>query len=199
MFLGIPIDGSKQEMIHNLQSKGFVYSSQLDCFSGIINGEQVLVALRIDNGKVCQVIIGNLQTYSEKQVKEKFNNLMKQFNDDPNYISARLDQTFIDKKERISKTGKDYAAYYMQITHELDTTIWMKDMDKIAKEVAEQFADRDLSEREQDVLGVYIEQMAIRQQYLNNIVWFKILKNKKGYSIAIYYDNLYNKSSGSDL
>ena len=203
-FLGIPIDGAKQEMIRNIQSKGFIYNRQLDCFTGVFNGEKVVVALRTYNEKVCQVSVINLQTYSEKQVKDKFNNLMKQFNNHPNYISATLDQTYIDKKERLSKeitkNGKKYAAYYLQITHDLDTTIWMKDMDRITQGVVEQLADRDsISEHEKDLVGQYIEQKAMIQQYLNNIVWFRIIENNGKYSIALYYDNLYNQPSGSDL
>ena len=203
-FLGIPIDGTKQEMIRHIQSKGFVYNRQLDCLTGVLNGEKVVIALRTYNGRVCQVMVGELQTYSVKQIKVKFNNLMKQFNEHPNYISATLDQTYIDKREKvsreISKNGKKYAAYYMQITHDLDTTIWMKDMDKIAQNVVAQLADRDsISEHEKDLAGTYIEQKAMRQQYLHNIVWFQILEKQGKYSIALYYDNLYNQPLGSNL
>ena len=203
-FLGIPIDGSKQEMIRKIQGKGFLYNKQLDCFTGVFIGEKVVVSLRTYEGKVCQVMVSSLQSYSEKQIKDKFNNLMKQFNEHPNYISAPLEQAYIDKKERVSReisqNGKKYAAYYMQITHDLDTTIWMKDMERIAHDVVDQLGDIDsLSEHDKDLTGIYIEQKAMRQQYLHNIVWFKIIENKGKYSIGLYYDNLYNQSLGSDI
>ena len=199
-FLGIPIEGTKQEMIQKIRERGFTYNRQLDCLTGVFNGEKVVIGLRAYEGKVCQVMVGSLQTYSEKQIKAKFNNLMKLFNEDPYYISTHLDQKFIDKKEKISKemskNSKKYAAYYMQITHDLDTTILMKDMEKIAQDVAIQFADKDsLSEREKDLTEQYIELKAIRRQYTNNIVWFRILENQGKYSIALYYDNLYNRPS----
>ena len=76
----------------------------------------------------------------------------------------------------------------------------MKDMEKIAQDVAIQFADKDsLSEREKDLTEQYIELKAIRRQYTNNIVWFRILENQGKYSIALYYDNLYNRPSKSGV
>ena len=37
-FLGIPVDGSKSEMIQKLKAKGFRYDSELDCLKGEFNG-----------------------------------------------------------------------------------------------------------------------------------------------------------------
>ena len=40
-FLGIPIDGSKEQMISKLRAKGFTYSPHRDVLSGQFNGEDL--------------------------------------------------------------------------------------------------------------------------------------------------------------
>ena len=40
-FLGIPIDGSKAEMIQKLKEKGYTYNSKFDCLEGEFNGQAI--------------------------------------------------------------------------------------------------------------------------------------------------------------
>lgn len=205
-FLGIPIDGTKEEMIRKIQAKGYTYHNEYgqEYLTGEFNGEEVAIAIRTNKGKVCQIIVTERKTYTEGFIRIKFNNLMQQFEENPRYFSASMDQSHLDDNEKISYEiaahNKLYRAYFLQKTHALDTAIWMKDMDRIAREVVEQLADRDsISEREKDLVGQYIEQKAARQQYLNNIVWFQILSDGAKYRIALYYDNRNNQANGEDL
>ena len=39
-FLGIPIDGTKADMIQKIKAKGFSYNAQEDCLEGTFNGEK---------------------------------------------------------------------------------------------------------------------------------------------------------------
>ena len=51
-FLGIPVDGTKPEMIAKLKEKGFVYSRHSDVLRGEFNGEDVEIHIVTDNNKV---------------------------------------------------------------------------------------------------------------------------------------------------
>ena len=45
-FLGIPVDGTKTQMIQKLKAKGFVYNQQKDILKGEFNGEQVEISVQ---------------------------------------------------------------------------------------------------------------------------------------------------------
>ena len=42
-FLGIPIDGTKADMIQKLKAKGFTYNAQIGLLEGTFNGENVYI------------------------------------------------------------------------------------------------------------------------------------------------------------
>lgn len=44
-FLGIPVDGTKSEMIQKLKAKGFTYNSVKDMLEGEFNGSEVQIAV----------------------------------------------------------------------------------------------------------------------------------------------------------
>lgn len=204
-FLGIPIDGTKQEMIKKIEAKGFTYDREHDCLNGQFNGTDVFIYVKTNKDKVCQIMVMDKTGYSESYIKIAYNNLLKQFENNPKYLVADLSQKSIPDKENISYemtvNNKLYRSYFLQITHELDTTMWIKDMERIAKEAAEQIATKYdvLGEHEQDLMGYYVEHKAANQQYLKNIVWFQISKYADKYYLAIYYENMSNHANGEDL
>lgn len=51
-FLGIPVDGTKTEMIQKLKAKGFTYNQRLDCLEGEFNGREVKIFVVTNNNKV---------------------------------------------------------------------------------------------------------------------------------------------------
>ena len=51
-FMGIPVDGTKSEMISKLRGKGFSYNRNTDELSGRFNGRNVILKVVENNGKV---------------------------------------------------------------------------------------------------------------------------------------------------
>ena len=44
-FLGIPVDGTKTEMVQKLKAKGFKYNSTYDWLEGEFNGREVVLLI----------------------------------------------------------------------------------------------------------------------------------------------------------
>ena len=78
-FLGIPIDGTKQEMIKKLEEKGFVYDEETDWLTGEFNGKDVILKIRTNNRKVYYVAVIYKYFYTGEEVKKEYNILLKQF------------------------------------------------------------------------------------------------------------------------
>jgi ATP-dependent protease HslVU (ClpYQ) ATPase subunit len=118
-FLGIPVDGTKQEMIQKLKSKGFTYNQQLDALEGEFNGEQVSIQVQTQNNKVWRIAIVDNTSRSEGQIKIRFNTLVDQFENNSKYTPYKESQT-IDENEdisyEISVHDKQYAAVFLPKT-----------------------------------------------------------------------------------
>ena len=200
-FLGIPIDGTKQEMIQKLKDKGFTYHYERgeEFLSGEFNGSDVHIFIATNNNKVYRIMVAETNTFSEGQIIIRYNNLMRQFIDNKKYLSAVLGQTFIPSDEDISYErtvhNKTYNATYVQVTHDLDSTSLQQDALKILEELPSSIR----SELDTETLSSYCIMLAIVKQYENNMVWFTINEFGGKYYLTIYYDNLYNKANGEDL
>ena len=118
-FLGIPVDGTKQEMIEKLKSKGFTYNQRKDVLEGEFNGEQVSIQVQTQNNKVWRLAIVDNTSRSEGQIKIRFNRLVAQFENNSKYTPAEESQT-IDENEdigyEISVHDKQYAAAFLSET-----------------------------------------------------------------------------------
>ena len=81
-FLGIPVDGTKMEMLSKLREKGFRTSYEMgeDFLEGIFNGEEVYVAPVMNGNKVRRVAVMYKNPLDETQIKLHFNRLVNQFN-----------------------------------------------------------------------------------------------------------------------
>lgn len=100
-FLGIPVDGTKAEMIRKLKAKGFVSSSLGDdILEGEFNGEKVYLTVVTNNRKVWRIMVSDVIERSETDIKIRFNNLCRQFMNNPKYGSGS-DQAIPDD-EKIS-------------------------------------------------------------------------------------------------
>lgn len=201
-FLGIPVDGSKQEMIRKLRAKGFTYHSDDDCLSGEFNGTDVYIYIRTNNNKVYRVMVAEANTFSEGQIRIRFNNLMKQFKDNSKYISSAINQDVIPKDEDISYemavNNKDYTGSFYQLSHPVDTTRMMVDARQFAQQLSSIYTQEEI-ETNAESIGEVSLLLAICKQFEKNNVWFKIMEYNGKYYIAIFYDNNYNKANGEDL
>lgn len=122
-FLGIPIDGSKTEMVKKLKSKGYTFNSLRDCFEGEFNGMDVEISVVTNNNKVYRIFIMDKYSTNESQIKIRFNNLCQQFMNNSKYIS--LMNYTIPEKEDISYemliNNKSYQAAFFQIHADTDS------------------------------------------------------------------------------
>ena len=78
-FLGIPVDGTKKEMIAKLQAKGYEYDSYSDVLTGEFNGKDVNINIQTVNNKVWRVSVIDSNFSDETNIKIHFNNLYYQF------------------------------------------------------------------------------------------------------------------------
>lgn len=99
-FLGIPIDGTKQQMITALESKGFEYNHEYDILSGEFNGTDVDILIQTVNNEVWRLAICDRSGTSEENIKIRFNILFRQFLDNGKYYLS--DGNVIDEDEDIS-------------------------------------------------------------------------------------------------
>ena len=119
-FLGIPIDGTKADMIQKIKAKGFSYNAQEDCLEGIFNGENVYISILTNKSKVWRIAVTD---------KTRFNKLCQQFNDNPKYYSLKGIQKLSDNDDisyEMISHHKQFEAVYYQLPHEgaLNRTVW---------------------------------------------------------------------------
>ena len=77
-FLGIPVDGTKNEMISKLQAKGYKYDAFSDNLFGEFNGTDVIIYVQTINNKVWRIGIGDANVMDEADIKYRYNRLFKQ-------------------------------------------------------------------------------------------------------------------------
>lgn len=181
-FLGIPVDGTKAEMIRKLKAKGFKYKTvgEHDFLNGEFNGIDVRVSVITNNNKVCRIMVVDRYPMLERDIKQRFNQLCRQFYDNKRYVcSSYLPDIIIPDKEDISYemsvNEKRYKASFYQIP---DSIIDSK---------------RNNNDDEHRISLFLLS--------LNRPVWFLIAPNSSSdrYHIILYYDNEYNRANGEDL
>lgn len=104
-FLGIPVDGTKQQMIENLKAKGFVYDSQADVLSGEFNGEEVSISIQTQGNKVWRVTVVDENYRDETQIKIRFNKLVRQFENKESYLEYIAPSFVLAFKEGMIQRG----------------------------------------------------------------------------------------------
>lgn len=168
-FLGIPVDGTKSEMIRKLKAKGFETSPYSnDILTGEFNGEDVYVLVSTNNNKVWRIAVIDKSKRDEGQIRIRYNNLVRQFENNRKYIPDAESATeyIIPEDEDISYNmsvnNKQYQAGFYQMTDE----------EQASSYTLETFYRR---------------------------VWFTIHERTGEYNIAIYYDNAFNQANGEDL
>ena len=207
-FLGIPVDGSKSEMVAALKDKGFRYDSNSGFLVGDFNGMESHIGIVENHGKVYRVVVFDANTSDEGQIKIRFNNLIHQF-ENSNGKYYYIDQNeMIPEDEDISYEinvhDKQYSATFIY------NPLYGNDKlrDKLINEVVEEnklllekkgitpeefYSDKD------NYIQVFSSIVDKIFQMSKGSVWFQIFEYYGKYYIGIYYDNLINKPNGEDL
>lgn len=117
-FLGIPIDGTKAEMIQKLKAKGFRSCAlKSDVLEGEFNGRDVNVYIVTNNNKVYRIMVADKKSVGESDVKIRFNTLCRQFESNGRYRAASPNQSLSGEEEigfGIRLHNKRYEAVFYQ-------------------------------------------------------------------------------------
>lgn len=125
-FLGIPIDGTKEQMISALKNKGYTYDYKEDWLKGEFNGENVIIQVQTNNNKVYRLAILDDKFKDETNIKIRYNNLFDQFLLNGKYILSggkRIsDEENISFEMTVSK--KRYEATFIPIDIATNGEVW---------------------------------------------------------------------------
>ena len=211
-FLGIPVDGSKSEMVAALKDKGFRYDSNSGFLVGDFNGRESNIVIVENHGKVYRVVVFDANTSDEGQIKIRFNNLIHQFeNSNGKYYYINQNDKIPEDEDisyEISVNNKQYSAEFIY------NPLYGNDelRDRLVNEVIEELGLEKIKDEKTAGGITYGEFYSDKDNYLisslvgskiiqmsNSSVWFTICNHYGEYFIGIYYDNLVNKPNGEDL
>lgn len=199
-FLGIPVDGSKKEMIQKLKAKGFTSSPyQDDVLEGEFNGMDVNVHVVTNNNKVYRIMVCDVNTQSAGDIRIRFNHLCRQFEANNKYFAAGSDFIIPDNEDisyEILVHDKRYQAGFYQLPAPKDTVF-----NEAAAIIRSKYTDEEIlnMSNEQGAIAAEAAFASILDKYSKNSVWFTIGNYQGKYYIIMYYDNKYNEANGEDL
>lgn len=129
-FLGIPVDGSKAEMIEKIKAKGYKYDAYNDCLVGEFNGYQSNIYVLTNHNKVYRVVVKDTYACDESQIRIRFNNLTLQFMNNEKYeLSYDISNTLFildneDIAHEISINKKQYQVAFEPKDKSVKGTVW---------------------------------------------------------------------------
>ena len=154
-FLGIPVDGTKAEMMQKLKAKGFTYKNVagMEFMEGEFNGHQVNVHVVTNNNKVYRIMVSDVKEVDEASIKIRFNNLISQFENNKRYTT--LDSYTIPDNEDIrynmSIKSKRYdAVFYQKPDLQLIDTLAMQN--KVKEEMLIKYTKEQLEKPSEEVV-----------------------------------------------
>ena len=203
-FLGIPVDGTKAEMIEKLKAKGFTRDSNFDnVLDGEFNGNKVSVRIVTYKNKVYRIVVNDADTQDETNIRIRFNTLVQQFQNNKKYVPASFDKDmFISDKENIGHeilvNKKRYEADFYQLPQSIDTLAMFSKMEEIvsSKYTKEQL-ENPTDEVRKDLVIAGLSYVLDECQ--TRPVWFTIHSFNNEFYISLYYDNELNQANGEDL
>lgn len=123
-FMGIPIDGTKNNMINQLQLKGFTIVDRKEGYlEGEFNGKDSYIYILTNRNKVYRICVVDKYASGEQQIILRFNRIVRQFSENENYFlpfGCSIDEMLIPDSERmlwynIKYENKTYQASFAQV------------------------------------------------------------------------------------
>ncbi|WP_288815639.1 hypothetical protein [uncultured Alistipes sp.] len=205
-FLGIPVDGTKYEMIQKLKAKGFQSTPfDKDVLTGEFNGTDVNIYVVTTNNKVSRIMVADVNIMDETDIKIRFNKLCRQFQKNKKYLPASLsvEDYSLSDDENISYEmlvhKKRYEAAYCQLPPTVvDSVSIRKEIMSVlfSKYSEEQLVNASEESRKEMIMAVLADLLG---RYSKKSVWFMISDYYGKYYITMFYDNEYNRANGEDL
>lgn len=195
-FMGIPIDGSVDNMIEELKDRGFEHGYGDDYLSGIFNGEKVRVHISTNHNVVDRIKVVYPYCSEDNDTRIKYNTLLSRFNRNAKYVSLNP-RGEIPADERlfwnIQSNSKFYDVAYFYLLPEIKPEEWKAEFNsEYRKHFSKPIESLSYDELEEVLLCM---PMKIRNA-ISGIVWFTL---PNVHYINIYYDNLQNRPRGEDL
>lgn len=206
-FLGIPIDGTKREMISKLKDKGFKFNPSDELFKGEFNGREVNVHVVTNGNKVYRIVVCDANTCDETSIRIRFNELCRQFEKNPKYLSIK-DYTIPDDEDisyEMTVRDKRYEACfyqtYSQVSEELRDSIELRVMPILKNRFTAEELSNPTQEIKEEIVWMSLPYVLDKiDQCSKKVVWFMISELFVGkYYITMFYDNEYNRADGEDL
>lgn len=123
-FLGIPIDGTKSEMVRRLKEKGFNKVPGSDMLEGEFNGEDVYLGIQTNNNKVWRISVVDKLDRDEVAIRVRFNNLISQFKENSNYLEYSNNLSISNEEDisyRMLVENYQYQVIYYQYPFNLNS------------------------------------------------------------------------------
>lgn len=180
-FLGIPVDGTKTQMIQKLKAKGFVCKSWKEgTLAGKFNGQDVNLHIVTNDNKVWRIVVEEKTPWNETDIKIRYNKLCQQFENNSKYIPYSYNQYIPDGEYlylNLLTNRKRYQATFFQKSS---------------------LSNEELFKTNPTMTSAQIAELAHKISK-NKLVWFTISELAGDFYIFIYYDNTYNQANGEDL
>lgn len=215
-FLGIPVDGSKKEMISKLKKKGFKYDRTHDIMEGYFNNREVLVSINTYKDKVWRIVVMDKYVLNDEiSIRIRYNQLIDHFENNDKYSSFLYDNKKIEDTEDISYeihvNNKRYQATFTQGYSKDEIIELYNDEDYFNKWLSNEYSENKLDSlhmvsKDEDEFEERIRNSFVlsHSPFLislddSNTVWFMIGEQGNSYYIAMYYENDKNEPKGEDL
>jgi hypothetical protein len=202
-FLGIPVDGTKYDMIQKLKSKGYKsHPNDKDILTGEFNGHNVNIHIITNRDKVCRIGVADVNHVDETDIRIRFNNLCRQFENNSKYVSVS-DYTIPDDEDisyEMNAKNKRYEAYYFQkldIPPTLDSITQKEVRSFLSSKYTEEQLNDSTEELQAEIYSTTVS--FLFEKYSKKFVWFIISESYGKYYITMFYDNEYNRANGEDL
>lgn len=188
-FMGIPVDGTKNEMINQLLKKGFKHDESQDNWTrltGFFNGVNSNIYITTNKNIVDRIFVCDKNTYSKSQIIIRFNKLVKQFANNENYISDGYEKFIIPQNEDISYEmlchNKNYNALFYQKPDTININEYTSNLNNLSDE---ELCNKVNNLIQSDTLLIKKLYNTFDLEYFNNRKGIDIDNKNKGFLIMV--------------
>lgn len=125
-FLGIPVEGEKEQMIQALQQKGFVYDAHNDCLEGEFNGYESNIYVVMNNDQIWRICVADVPSFDKNAIKIRYNKLFDQLVSCGKYDLYKGSKLSADEDVayEITSNSKQYISTFVPTDNSIRGTVW---------------------------------------------------------------------------
>lgn len=160
-FLGIPVDGSKSEMIQKLKTKGYTSSQHnKGILVGEFNGMNVNIHVVTNNNKVYRIMACDVNSIDKGEIKIRFNRLCEQFKKNSKYLSLK-DYTIPDDEDisyEMTVNSKKYEAVFYQAPLVVDS---VETANKLRAALLVKYTEEQLANPTEEIKKIFMKHLLL--------------------------------------